>query len=192
MGEEEPRRFRGAEEWRRWLHVNHDAESEAWVVIQKAGSPNEGLGYEEAVDEAMCFGWIDGKMRRLNDHEFTQRFSPRRPRSIWSRRNRDRAERLIEEDRMTEAGLRAVMEAKSNGRWEKAYTSREAPEMPGDLLKALKKSPEAHRNFMGFPNSARFMYIHYINEAKRAETRARRIRRVVERAEQDKRPGIDM
>jgi len=92
---------------------------------------------------------------------------------------------------MTEAGLRAVTEAMRNGGWENAYTSRDAPEMPGDLLKALEK-PEAHRNFMGFPNSARFTYIHHINKAKRAETRARRIKRVVERAEQDKRPGIDM
>jgi len=166
--------------------------TEAWVVIQKVRSPNEGLRYEEAVDEATCFGWIDGKMRRLNDHEFVQRFSPRRPRSIWSLINRDRAERLIEEDRMTGAGLRAVEEAKSNGRWEKAYTSREPPETPSDLLEALKDSLEAHRNFMGFPNSAKFMYIHWINDAKRAETRARRIKRVVERAEQNKRPGIDM
>jgi uncharacterized protein YdeI (YjbR/CyaY-like superfamily) len=192
MRDTEAKRFRCGEEWRRWLHENHGEENEAWVVIQKVRSPHEGLGYEEAVDEAMCFGWIDGKMRRLNDHEFAQRFSPRRQRSIWSRINRDRAERLIEEGRMTGAGLRAVEEAKSNGRWENAYTSREPPEMPGDLLEALKGSPEAHRNFMGFPNSARFMYIHWINDAKRAETRARRIRRVVERAEQDKKPGIDM
>ena len=186
------KRFRGGEEWRRWLQENHDAANEAWVVIQKTASPNEGLGYDEAVDEAMCFGWIDSKMRRLDDHEFVQRFSPRRPRSLWSLRNRERAERLIEEDRMTEAGLEAVTEAKRNGRWENAYTSREAPEMPDDLLKALEKNPEAYRNFTEFPNSARFMYIHYVNEAKRAETRARRIRRVVMRAEQDKKPGIDM
>jgi len=186
------KRFRGGEEWRRWLQENHDAANEAWVVIQKTASPNEGLGYEEAVDEAMCFGWIDSKMRRLDDHEFVQRFSPRRPRSLWSLRNRERAERLIREGRMTEAGLEAVTEAKRNGRWENAYTSREAPEMPDDLLKALEKHPEAHRNFMEFSNSARFMYIHYVNEAKRAETRARRIRRVVMRAEQDKKPGIDM
>jgi len=175
------KRFRCGEEWRRWLHENHGEENEAWVIIQKARSPNEGLRYEKAVDEATCFGWIDGKMRRLNDHEFTQRFSPRRPRSIWSRINRDRAERLI-----------AVEEAKSNGRGEKAYTFREPPETPDDLLEALKESPEAHRNFMGFPNSTRFMYIHWINDAKRAETRARRIKRVVERATQNKKPGIDM
>lgn len=183
MRETGAKRFRCGREGRRWLHENHSKENEAWVIIQKVRSPNEGLSYEEAVDEATCFGWIDGKMRRLNDHEFTQRFSPRRPRSIWSRINRDRAERLIEEGRMTGAGLRAVEEAKSNGRWEKVYTSREPPETPDDLLEALKESPEAHRNFMGFPNSARFMYIHWINDAKRAETRARRIKRVVERAE---------
>ena len=192
MRETGAKRFRCGEEWRRWLHENHGEENEAWVMIQKARSSDEGLRYEEAVDEATCFGWIDGKMTRLNDHEFTQRFSPRRPRSIWSRINRDRAGRLIEEGRMTGAGLRAVEEAKRNGRWEKVYTSREPPETPDDLLEALKESPEAHRNFMGFPNSARFMYIHWINDAKRAETRARRIKRVVERAEQNKRPGIDM
>ncbi|MBN2334567.1 YdeI/OmpD-associated family protein [Candidatus Bathyarchaeota archaeon] len=185
-------RFLGKDEWRHWLSMNHAAENEAWVVIQKVKSPNQGLRYEEAVDEAMCHGWIDGKMRRLNDHEFTQRFSPRRPRSVWSLINRDRAERLISEGRMTEPGLAAVEEAKRNGRWEKAYTSREPPEMPGDLLEALKANEAAHRNFTAFPNSARLMYIHWINDAKRPETRARRIRRVVERAEQGKRPGIDM
>lgn len=186
------KRFRCGEEWRRWLHENHGGENEVWVVIQKVRSPDEGLRYEEAVDEAMCFGWIDGVMRRLNDHEFVQRFSPRRQRSIWSRINRDRAERLIEEGKMTGEGLRAIEEAKSNGRWDKAYTSREPPETPDDLLEALKGNPEAHRNFMGFPNSARFMYIHWINDAKRVETRARRIKRVVERAEQNKKPGIDI
>ena len=192
MRDTEDKRFHGAEEWRIWLQENHSVEKEAWVVIQKAASPHEGLGYQEAVDEAMCFGWIDGKMRRLNDHEFTQRFSPRRRRSIWSQINRDRAEKLIEEGRMTEAGLKAVEEAKNNGRWDNAYTSKEPPEMPDDLLEALKKSPEAHRNFMSFPNSARFMYVHWINDAKKDETRARRITRVVERAKQGKKPGIDI
>jgi uncharacterized protein YdeI (YjbR/CyaY-like superfamily) len=192
MMNEEAKRFRDSVEWRIWLKENYDKMNETWVVLQKVRSPVEGLRYEEAVDEAMCFGWIDSKMRRLNNHEFIQRFSPRRPRSIWSRINRDRAERLIKKGKMAKAGLRVVEEAKSNGRWEEAYTSREPPEMPDDLLKALKQNPEAYKNFSGFPNSARFMYVHWINEAKKAETRTRRIKRVVERAKQNKKPGIDM
>ena len=192
MTEAEVVEFGNRLEWRRWLKEHHSRAKKVWLLIQKVGSTKRGLRYEEAVKEAMCYGWIDGKMRRLNDNEFVQRFTPRRRNSVWSRVNRDRVERLIEEGRMAEAGLKAVEEAKRNGRWDRAYTSREPPTMPDDLLEALREDPEAHGNFVGFPNSARFMYVHWINEAKRPETRARRISRVVERARRNQRPGIDM
>ncbi len=185
-------RFLDPKEWRRWLEVNHSQDDAIWVVIQKVKSPNPGIKYDEALDEALCFGWIDGKMRRLDDHEFIQWFSPRRRNSPWSRRNRDKVEMLIGEDRMTGAGLAEVEKAKENGRWEAAYSSKDTPTMPDDLLEALNLNKTAHDNFMAFPNSARFMYIHWINDAKRDSTRARRINRVVERAEANRKPGIDM
>ena len=184
-------RFRDRGEWRQWLHDNPGGEA-IWVVLQKVKSPNEGVRYSEALEEALCFGWIDGRMRRLDEYEFIQWFSPRRRNSLWSRRNRDKAERLIEEGRMTEAGLAEIEKAKGNGKWESAYTSKEVPKMPDDLLEALKSSKVAHNNFMRFPNSARFIYIHWINDAKRDSTRDRRIKRVVARSAENRKPGIDM
>jgi len=188
----EHHRFLDPEEWRRWLEVNHSQDDAIWVVIQKVKSPNTGIKYDEALDEALCFGWIDGKMRRLDEYEFIQWFSPRRRNSLWSRRNRDKVEMLNGEGRMTGAGLAEVEKAKMNGRWEAAYSSKDTPTMPDDLLEALKSNKVAHDNFSAFPNSARFMYIHWINDAKRDSTRARRINRVVERAAENRKPGIDM
>ena len=188
----EHHRFLDPGEWRRWLEVNHSQDEAIWVVIQKVKSPNPGIKYDEALDEALCFGWIDGKMRRLDEYEFIQWFSPRRRNSLWSRRNRDKVEMLNGEDRMTGTGLAEVEKAKMNGRWEAAYSSKDTPTMPYDLLEALKSNKVAHDNFSAFPNSARFMYIHWINDAKRDSTRARRINRVVERAAENRKPGIDM
>ncbi|MES0326506.1 MAG: YdeI/OmpD-associated family protein, partial [Candidatus Bathyarchaeia archaeon] len=155
----EHHRFLDPGEWRRWLEVNHSQDEAIWVVIQKVKSPNPGIKYDEALDEALCFGWIDGKMRRLDEYEFIQWFSPRR-------RNRDKVEMLNGEGRMTGAGLAEVEKAKMNGRWEAAYSSKDTPTMPDDLLEALKSNKVAHHNFSAFPNSARFMYIHWINDAK--------------------------
>ena len=185
-------RFRDTGEWRRWLELNHTQNDAIWVVLQKMKSPNEGITYDEALEEALCFGWIDGKMKRLDDHKFIQWFSPRRRNSQWSRRNRDKAERLIEEGQMTDAGLAEVEKAKKNGRWEAAYSSKDLPIMPDDLHDALKQNKVAHDNFIAFPNSARFMYIGWVNDAKRDATRVRRIKRVVERSVENKKPGIDM
>lgn len=188
----EHHRFLDPGEWRLWLEANHGQNNSIWVVIQKVKSPNAGVKYDEALDEALCFGWIDSKMRRLNEYEFIQWFSPRRRNSLWSRRNRDKAEMLIGEGRMTNAGLAEIEKAKINGRWEAAYSSKDAPTIPDDLTEELKLNKAAHDNFMAFPNSARYMYIHWINDAKRDSTRARRINRVVERAAKNRKPGIDM
>jgi uncharacterized protein YdeI (YjbR/CyaY-like superfamily) len=193
LSEGNPRYFRSIGEWRRWLVENHVSESALWIVVQKKASRKPGVRYEEAVLEAVAHGWIDGKMRRLDDDEFMQRFTPRRKDSVWSLSNRERAERLISEGRMTPAGLRTVEEAKQNGRWEKASSSsRGAADVPEDLIEALKRNKTAHENFESFPPSARFMYIHWINEAKRQDTRERRIQTVVDRSEKSLKPGIDL
>ena len=132
-------------------------------------------------------------MKRLNDDEFKQRFTPRKSNSVWSLSNRKRAERLISEGRMTPAGLKTVEEAKKNGRWDKAYSSsRDAIDVPKDLIEALVKNKTAQENFESFSPSARFMYIHWINEAKKQDTRKRRIHTVVIRSEKNLRPGIDL
>jgi uncharacterized protein YdeI (YjbR/CyaY-like superfamily) len=189
MAEHMSLEFRDRAGWRRWLERHHAAEKEAWITIQKAGSPMSGVTYEEAVEEAMCFGWIDSRMRSVDEHRFIQRFSPRRKNSPWALTNRERAERLIAEGKMAPAGLKAVEEAKRSGRWSSAYTSKVAPKTPEDLEEALRKDEAAWANFNGFPNSVKLMYVFWVEETKRAETTVRRIKEVVKRASRNIRPG---
>ena len=181
--------FRDNVGWRRWLEENHSVEDGAWVIIHKKGSRREGLRYEEAVDEAVCFGWIDGGMRSLDGERFRLWFSPRRRGSVWSLLNRGRAERLMEAGLMAEAGLRAVEDAKESDMWDAAYTSRVEPEVPEDLMEALRENQEALRNFEGFSNSAKLIYVHWVESAKREGTRMRRISEVVRRAVRNIKPG---
>jgi uncharacterized protein YdeI (YjbR/CyaY-like superfamily) len=193
LSEVNPKHFRSITDWQNWLNENYEAENVIWILIQKKASKKQGIHYEEAVIEAVAHGWIDGKMKSLNSDEFMQHFAPRRSGSIWSQSNRERALRLISEGRMTPAGFKAVEEAKTNGRWDKAYSSsRSAAEVPSDLILALKRNKLAYDNFEAFPPSARFMYIHWLNDAKRQDTRERRIYTVVERSEKNQRSGIDL
>lgn len=192
MSETNPRHFKSVSHWRKWLDENHNTEKVLWLILQKKNSMKIGIRYEEAVRTAVAYGWIDGKMKRLNDDEFMQRFTPRRKGSVWSLSNRKRAESLIAEGVMTPAGLRTVEEAKENGRWDSAYSSRGLVDIPADLVNALKENKSAYENYNAFPPSAQFMYVHWINEAKRKDTRNRRIKTVVIRSERNQRPGIDL
>ena len=193
MSEENPRLFKTITDWRNWLTENHADDKVIWLVLQKKASKKEGIQYEEAVIEALTYGWIEGKMKSLNEDEFKQRFTPRRKNSVWSLRNRERVEKLLAEGRMNPAGMKTVEEAKQNGRWDKATSSsRGVVDMPEELITALQKNKTAEKNFESFPPSARYIYIHWINEAKRQTTRVRRIKTVVYRAEQNQKPGIDL
>lgn len=183
-------RLRNAAEWRAWLERNHDAAAEAMLLISKKTTPS-GIHYEEALDEALCFGWIDGKVRAHDAERFLLRFSPRKPDSIWSESNRDRASRLIRARRMRPSGLAKVRAAKASGAWDHPLRPRATPRMPSDLRKALQEVPEAWANFRAWGDSFQASYIHWVLDAKRFETRTRRIRRVVERSAQNKRPGIE-
>ena len=181
--------FENSREWHEWLSLNHDKEAEAWAVIQKKSSGQKGLRYEEALDEALCFGWIDGKMKTIDAEKFALRFSPRKAKSVWSRINRDKAEQLIYQGRMTDAGLARVEEAKKNGTWENAYTNKQRDEIPPDLEAALLADRIAWLNFQKFANSYRNMYTGWVVEAKTEITRRRRIEEVVRRASLNKKPG---
>ncbi|MCW4041941.1 MAG: YdeI/OmpD-associated family protein [Candidatus Bathyarchaeota archaeon] len=193
MSEEDPRYFPSLQEWRDWLNTHHADTQVIWIIIQKKASQRPGVRYREAVLEAVAYGWIDGKMKRLNETEFMQRYTPRRRSSVWSRSNRERAERLIAEGRMTPAGLRAVKAAKQSGRWDQAYAYHKIGDnLPQDLIDALKTNMTAYQNFTTFPPSTRIMYIHWINEAKRQDTRERRIHTVVTRSAKNLRPGINL
>jgi uncharacterized protein YdeI (YjbR/CyaY-like superfamily) len=191
MNEVAPRdlKFKTREEWRVWLRKNHAKADEAWLVLQKKNSKKTGLRYSEAIEEALCYGWIDSRMNRIDEDTFRQRFSPRRRNSIWSRRNKELVMRLIKEGRMARAGYEAIEEGKRSGKWQKAYSSRTAPEVPDDLQRVLQSSLKAQSNFEAFSNSTKLIYIHWIQSAKKPETRARRIKRVVERAAKNIKPS---
>lgn len=157
----------------RWFARAHDREDGAWFLIARKGT-RAGVSYGEAVTEALRWGWIDGKARRRNERYFMLRFTPRRPRSAWSMANRRAAEKLIAEGRMQPAGLARVEEAKANGKWRAAYSSRTVPPVKADVRKALAAAGLA-ASFRALSPSMRLQYLHWIEEAKRPETRTRRI-----------------
>ena len=171
--------FKNRQDWRHWLRENHATSGGVWVVLRKKNSKTLGVTYQEALDEALCFGWIDGMMRSRDSETFLQRFTPRRRGSIWSKRNRDRIVYLMEEGLMTEAGLRAVEDAKASGRWDAAYSSKEVT-IPGDLLQALKGSPSSNTEFMTSSDSKKLQWVYWLNKAKKPETRLRRIQRILD------------
>ena len=173
--------FRDRDEWRSWLEKNHSTRDEVWVYILRKGSKEAGLRLEEAVDEAVCFGWIDSKMKSLNGDRFILRFCKRKSDSVWSKLNRSRVERMMESGRMTEAGLVSVEEAKRTGMWDKAYTSKVSPIIPEDLAEALELNPPAKDNFMRLSNSAKLQLIVWVEGAKRSEIRKKRIKECVEK-----------
>jgi uncharacterized protein YdeI (YjbR/CyaY-like superfamily) len=181
--------FKDRTKWREWLRKHHDRKSEVWLLIYKKSAGNVGVPYEEAVEEAICFGWIDGKLRRIDDKCHAIRFTPRRKGCIWSESNRKRAEKMVREHKMTKPGLERITEAKKGGQWAAAYAPRTVPRIPEGLKSALRTNTTASRNFGAFANSHKSAYVHWVLDAKKEETRARRIKEVVARAAANKRPG---
>lgn len=176
-------------EWRKWLEENHFLEKEVWVVIHKKKSGKKGLRYKEAVEEAICFGWIDSKMQSIDNNRFRQRFSPRRKNSMWSKNNKETAEKMIQAGKMTRLGFETINEAKRNGKWDAAYSSEMGSTIPDDLTKALMKDKIAWKNFKKFSNSTKLQYIYWVRSAKKAETKKRRIDSVVRKAAQNIKPS---
>lgn len=167
-------------EWREWLEKNHRNEQFVWLRIWKAGTGIPGVKLYEAVSEALCFGWIDGRALSHDEVSYLLRLTPRRKGSLWSKVNRDRAINLMEQGLMTEAGYKAIEEARENGLWDEAYTSRETPLLPDDLIEELRRDEQAQSNFSGWNNSDKSVVVFWIRQAKRQETRTKRVRTVVE------------
>ncbi|MDF2051779.1 YdeI/OmpD-associated family protein [Arthrobacter sp. Cr_A7] len=182
--------------WRTWLEANHQSSPGVWLVLHKKGGHITELDYAAALDEALCFGWIDGQARRRDDESSFQRMTPRGRRSVWSARNVTYVARLEEEGKMADAGRAAVEAAKADGRWDAAYAGQATAEMPPDLAAAIAAVPAAQAMFDVLTRSNRFALIVRTNSAKQAATRERRIAGFVEmlaRGEapypQKKRPG---
>jgi len=166
--------------WRAWLSEHHHEPEGVWLRLAKKGTAEPtSLTYDEALEEALCHGWIDGQVRRLDERTYRQRFTQRRARSAWSRRNVGIVERLHGEGRMRPAGIAAVESAKSDGRWEKAYLGQAAIEVPADLAAALSATPAARAMFEVLTSQNRYAVLLRIDSAKRADTRARRIEQFV-------------
>ncbi len=164
-----------ADAWRAWLH-RHEDSAGVWLVLAKKGTLEPtSLSYDQALDEALCHGWIDGQVRRLGEDTYRQRFTPRRPRSPWSKRNVEMVERLVAEGRMQPAGIAAMERAKADGRWDGAYAGQASMEVPHDLEEALAAEPRALAMFEVLTRQNRYAVLYRIQSAKRADTRARRI-----------------
>jgi len=185
----EPIIFTSQLKWRQWLEKNHDKCAVVWLALKKKNSKIKCINYTEALEEALCFGWIDGVMNSYNEDFFKQRFSPRKSKSIWSLINKEKVKKLIKEGKMTEAGLVKIDEAKKSGAWQKAYTSDKNPDIPADLIASLKKVTDAYEAFFSFPPSHQYMYVHWLNDAKKEETRLRRIEKIIEMSLQKKNPS---
>lgn len=184
-----PLRFRDRDAWRAWLQGQHAMYKEAWLVIKKNHITDPGVFYAEAVEEALCFGWIDGAMKSATGEFYYLRFSPRKRGSIWSVSNQKRVEGLIALGKMTDAGMAKVREAQENGEWEAAIAREDTSSLPDDLKRALEGNPAARANFEKLPASQKKQFLHWIWSAKRDETRRKRIRETVELAATDKRLG---
>jgi uncharacterized protein YdeI (YjbR/CyaY-like superfamily) len=177
------RLFKSKQDWAVWLEKNHRKSAGLWLRLAKKDSPLRSVSYKEALEVALCYGWIDGQKKPENDESWLQRFVVRSSRSIWSKINREKALALIASGEMKAAGLEAIENAKKNGRWEAAYDSPSGATVPGDFQAALDANPRATAFFKTLDRANRYAILWRIQTVKKAETRARKIRQFVDMLE---------
>lgn len=180
--------FESQDAWAAWLNEHHSLSDGIWIKIAKKASSIPSVTYAQAVEEALCYGWIDGQMKRIDDDFFVQKFTPRRVRSKWSKVNIGKVEELIASGKMQPAGLAEIERAKADGRWDAAYDSPRTATVPRDLEQALDHEPAAKGEFAKLTNSQRYSILYSLQDAKRPETRARRIAKFVEMLARGERP----
>ena len=173
--------------WRAWLEAHHATDQSVWVIFSKKKNGVRDLSWSEAVDEALCFGWIDSRARPLDEDRYMQFFSRRKPKSVWSKINKDKVRQLIADGLMTEAGLKSIEVAQQNGSWN-ALDEVEEMIIPKDLEKAFRKHKGSKKHFESIPKSIRKAILQWIAMAKRPETRERRVNEVAELASKGQRP----
>lgn len=172
--------FESSESWAAWLAEQHGESDGAWMKIAKKGTGVPTVTHAEALDVALCYGWIDGQRKALDDTYFLQLFTPRRPQSKWSKINREKVEALIAQGRMQPPGLREIERAKADGRWDAAYEAQSRITVPEDLQRAFDENPAAAAFFKTLNSQNRYSVLYRISDAKRPETRARRIEKFVQ------------
>jgi len=178
------------QEWREWLEKNHDKFDGIWFVYFKKSANKSRVTYDEAVEEALCFGWIDSLPRKIDDNRSKLLFTTRKPKSVWSKLNKTRIEKLIANGAMTEIGLAKIEAAKADGSWN-ALDASDNLEIAGDLQRAFAANKAAGKNFQAFTDSVKKVILQWINNAKRTETRQQRIKETIQMAEQNLRAQFD-
>jgi uncharacterized protein YdeI (YjbR/CyaY-like superfamily) len=171
--------FSSRAKWKAWLAKHHATSPGAWVEIAKKGSAVDSVSYAEAVEVALCYGWIDGRKAAVDEHRWLQRFTPRTPRSRWSKLNRQKATELLERGEMNPQGLRAIESAKADGRWDAAYAGQRAMTVPQDLRDELERNDRARAFFETLDSRNRYAILYRIHDAKKPETRRARIEKFV-------------
>ncbi|UCG35511.1 MAG: YdeI/OmpD-associated family protein [Candidatus Omnitrophota bacterium] len=182
MKSEKPLYFKNRNEWRKWLKQNHKKSDGVWLMYYKKHTGKPSITHTEGVEEALCFGWIDSRINRIDEQRYIQKYTPRRKNSFWSKINKQAAEKLTRQKKMTKAGLIKIQEAKRSGKWDKAYTSKKKWPMPPDLKKALVKNKKAWKNFQNFANSYQNMYAGWVSSAKTEKTKKQRIKKIIKLA----------
>jgi uncharacterized protein YdeI (YjbR/CyaY-like superfamily) len=180
-------------QWRKWLEKNHSTYPGIWLIYYKKDSGKRKFDYADAVEEALCFGWIDSQPRKIDDERSALKFTPRKPKSVWSKLNKQRIEKLIEQKLMTHAGLATIERAKKNGSWNTLNASDlyiDNNSMPNDLKKTLSKNKKALENFLAFPPGYRKRFFFWIDSAKGPDTKAARIKQTLLMAAANKKPGL--
>ena len=175
--------FKTQDAWKKWLETNHAKSPGVWMQIAKKDGGLTSVNYQDALDVALCYGWIDGQKRPLDERSWLQRWTPRGPRSIWSKINTEKVDALIESGRMQPAGLAAITAAKADGRWDSAYQSSSKAVVPPELQAALDRSPEAKAFFETLRGSIRYAIIFRVATAKKPETKAKRVAEFIARLE---------
>ncbi|TBX67561.1 hypothetical protein EZL74_09835 [Flavobacterium silvisoli] len=184
MEEKEHLYFKNAQEWREWLHDNHLTSAGVYLIFYRVDSEFESMRWEEAVQVAICYGWIDSTVKKLDEHRRRQMFTPRKDKSVWSKLNKTYIEKLLAENLIHESGLRKIEIAKQNGSWS-ALDHVEDLVIPDDLALAFQKNKTAFENYNNFSKSYRKGYLYWLNQARREETRANRIAEIIRLCEQN-------
>lgn len=177
-------RFETPRAWEEWLAQNHASSPGLWLQFAKKASRFPSVNYDQALDVALCYGWIDGQVKPVSTDFYVQRWTPRRSKSVWSKRNRDKVLALIETGRMQPAGLAQIESAKADGRWDAAYDSPKSSTVPDDLAAALQKRPRAKAFFESLDGRNRYAILHRLQLAKKPETRAKRLKDFIEMLEE--------
>jgi len=177
-------------EWRNWLKINHTNKDGIWFVFFKKHTGKDRVPYEESVEEALCFGWIDSLIKKIDNDSYARKFTKRKDNSQWSESNKKRIEKLIAAGVMTELGMKKIAAARKNGRWSQVISIPDFKELPIDFKVILDQNDQAKNNFINLAQSYRRQYIGWIDSAKRAETRNKRIAVAIDLLEKNKKLGI--